>query len=121
MSLIAYCGLDCSRCPAHMATLSGYEYSKGKIAQEWSKIYEKDIDPENIKCMGCKLKEGIHFSHCYKCSIRLCAEERNIDTCADCEEFACVDLKDFFELVPDARQNLEKLEQQVPRQKTPSE
>jgi len=27
----------------------------------------------------------------------------------DCEEYVCVDLKDFFKLVPGAKQNLEKL------------
>jgi hypothetical protein len=113
-SQIAYCGLNCDECPAYMATLSGYKYSKEKIAQEWSKIYDADISPEDINCSGCNSKKGIHFSHCYECSIRLCAIERSIDTCADCEEFACVDLKDFFELVPEAKQNLEKLRNKGP-------
>lgn len=109
MSQIAYCGLDCSRCPAYMATLSGNTYSKEKIALEWSKIYNADISPEEINCSGCNSEKGIHFSHCYECSIRLCAAERSINTCAECEKYACVDLKDFFKLVPDARQNLERL------------
>lgn len=109
MSQIAFCGLNCAECPVHLATLSGYDYSKEKIAQEWSKIYNMDISSEDINCMGCKSREGIHFSHCYECSIRLCAVERSIDTCAECEEYSCVDLKELFELIPDAKQNLEKL------------
>ncbi len=109
MSEIAFCGLNCAECPAYLATLSGYEYSKKKIAQEWSKIYNVDISPEDINCMGCKSRENIHFSHCYECSIRVCALERNIESCAECPEFPCVDLKELFELLPDASLNLEKL------------
>ena len=107
ISKIAFCGLDCMKCPAYMATLSGYKYSKEKIAQEWSKVFDADIDPDDINCMGCKSKSGTCFSYCYECSIRLCALARNIDTCSDCSEYPCVDLKEFFELVYDAKQNLE--------------
>jgi hypothetical protein len=52
MSQIAYYGLDCSVCPAYMATLSGYKYSKEKIAQECSKIYNADISPERFLQTG---------------------------------------------------------------------
>ena len=109
MSQIAYCGLNCAECPVYLATLSGYEYSKEKIAREWSKIYNTDISPDDINCIGCKSREGIHFSHCYECSIRLCAEERSIATCADCAEFPCIDLKEMFDLIPVAKKNLENL------------
>ena len=109
MSQIAYFGLNCAECPAYLATLSGYEYYKGKIAQEWSKIYDADISPDDINCMGCKSRKGVHFSHCYECSIRLCAAERNINSCADCAEYVCVDLQELVGLIPYAKQNLEKL------------
>ena len=109
MSQIAYCGLNCAECPAYLATLSGYEYSREKIAKEWSEIYNTDISSDDINCMGCKSREGIYFSHCYECSIRLCAVERSIATCADCAEYPCIDLKELLELVPVAKQNLEKL------------
>ncbi len=109
MSKIAYCGLDCDECPAYLATLSRNEYSKEKIAQEWSKIYNAKISSDEIDCTGCKSKEAIHFSHCYEGSIRLCAVARSIDTCAGCAEFSCVDLKELFELIPGAKQNLEEI------------
>ena len=109
ISQIAYCGLNCAECPAFLATLSGYEYSKKKIAQEWSKIYNTDISPDDINCLGCKSREGVYFSYCYECSIRLCAEERSIDTCIDCAEFPCIDLKEMFDLIPVAKHNLENL------------
>ncbi|MEN8208680.1 MAG: DUF3795 domain-containing protein [Candidatus Fermentibacteria bacterium] len=106
---MAYCGLNCAECPAYLATLSGSEHSREKIAKEWSGIYNTEFSPDEISCMGCKSKEGIQFSHCFECSIRLCAVERSIATCADCVEFPCIDLKEMFELVPIAGQNLENL------------
>jgi len=104
ISKIAYCGIDCSGCPAYFATLSGNEYSKEKIAQEWSQIYNTEINPDDINCQGCSSRKGIHFSHCFNCSIRLCALEKEVVTCADCENYVCIDLQDFFALVPDAMQ-----------------
>ncbi len=108
MSMIAYCGLDCSECPVYMATLSGYKYSRKKIALEWSQIFNSKISADDINCRGCRSKTGIYFSHCYECSIRLCALNRSIETCADCSEYPCVDLKEFFELTPQSRRNLER-------------
>ncbi|OPL20035.1 MAG: hypothetical protein AVO35_00835 [Candidatus Aegiribacteria sp. MLS_C] len=105
----AYCGLECGSCPAYLATVSGYGHSRKRIAEEWSRIYGRKISPEEISCTGCRKKEGLHFSHCYECSIRLCAVSRGVETCASCGEYPCLDLEEFFELAPEARNNLEAL------------
>jgi hypothetical protein len=106
---IAFCGLNCSDCPVYRATLSGHEPSRNKIADEWSKVYNTVITPGEINCLGCRSKTGKHFSHCFECSIRLCALERRVQTCADCSEYACVDLVEFFKLVPVSERNLEDI------------
>ena len=33
---------------------------------------------------------------------------KEVDTCLECSEYPCVDLKEFFELVPEAEINLEE-------------
>lgn len=109
MSGPAFCGLECGSCPAYLATISGYSYSRERIADEWSAIYGRRISPGEISCTGCRNKAGVHFSHCYECSIRLCAVTRGADTCASCDEYPCMDLEEFFEMVPEARDNLESL------------
>ena len=109
MTLIAYCGLDCSECPALRATVSDNHETRRQIAAEWSRIYNAEIDPEDINCMGCSTKDGRKFSHCFQCSIRMCAMERSLSACHECPEYPCLDLQDFFELVPEARDNLDKL------------
>jgi len=109
MKGLAFCGLNCLECPAYLATLSGYSYSKEQIAREWSGIYGKDIRPEDINCCGCRAKTGVHFSHCYECSIRLCAMEKGVDNCALCSDYPCVDIQEFMELVPEAGENLRRL------------
>ena len=56
-----------------------------------------------------KVVTVIHYSYCYECTIRLCAVERNVGTCAECDEYKCVDLNEFLELVPDAKRDIEHI------------
>ena len=108
-SQLAFCGLKCCLCPIYRATVSGYEYSREVIAHGWSDIYSREVNPEEVKCRGCRSEEQEkNFSHCYHCSIRLCAMAKEVDTCLECSEYPCVDLKEFFELVPEAEINLEE-------------
>jgi len=109
LTLFAYCGLNCSECPALRATVSGNPETRKQIAEEWSEIYSADIDPEDINCMGCSTKDERKFSHCFNCSIRQCAMEKSLSSCHECSDYPCVDLQEFFELVPEAEINLERL------------
>lgn len=108
-SQLAFCGLKCYLCPIFRATVSGYDYSREVIADGWSDIYSRRVDPEEVKCHGCRADEqDKSFSHCYNCSIRLCAMAKGVETCLECREYPCVDLREFFELVPEAEKNLEE-------------
>ncbi|MBD3278263.1 MAG: DUF3795 domain-containing protein [Candidatus Aegiribacteria sp.] len=107
-SRLAFCGLKCHLCPIYRATISGYDYSREVIAHGWSDIYSRRVDPKEVDCRGCRSEEGEKsFSHCYHCSIRSCAMAKEVETCLECSEYPCVDLREFFELVPEAETNLE--------------
>ena len=52
---IAYCGLDCEACEAHMATVHNDDALRRKVAKEWSELNGVEITPEMINCSGCRI------------------------------------------------------------------
>jgi len=107
--MIAYCGLDCTGCPAHLATLDDDDDQRRKVAQEWSSAYDTDIKPEEINCEGCLPGGSVYFTHCNVCEIRACGVERAVQNCGYCDDFACEKLERFLESVPEARARLSEI------------
>lgn len=82
--LIAYCGLDCSKCEARKATINNDDNLRIKVAEEWSKLNQVTITKEMINCEGCRMN-GLKTPFCDKlCPIRMCASQKNVETCGDC-------------------------------------
>ena len=52
--MIAYCGLNCSKCEAYIATQENDDQKREETAQIWSKLYMVEINPDQINCDGCK-------------------------------------------------------------------
>jgi len=106
--MTGYCGLDCSECGAFKATAANDDAMRRDIAKEWSKTFGHDVTPESINCTGCA-SPGVRLNYCEICDIRKCAVGRQIDTCADCAEYACGKLQEFHKMAPAAKQNLDNL------------
>lgn len=106
--MIAYCGLDCSKCDAYLATKEDNELKRKETAKKWSQMYRHDIKPEQIKCDGCK-STGPKFFHCNNCDIRQCGTSKGVEHCAACENYICETLSGFIKLAPEAGIALEKL------------
>ena len=87
---IAYCGLDCESCEARLATISGDEAMRQRVAKEWSELNSAEITPEMINCTGCRIP-GAKTPYCDSlCPIRQCAMGRQLETCGSCPEMkAC--------------------------------
>lgn len=83
---IAYCGLDCQKCDAYIATVNDDLILKEKTAELWSKLNNANISSDMINCMGCK-SDGIKSMYCkYLCEIRKCAKVNDYETCAQCDK-----------------------------------
>lgn len=106
--IIAYCGINCSECPALLATKSGNEEELEKVAKEWS-FESMTFKSEDIKCEGCIQDKQI-FSWCKECPIRSCCREKGYDNCAFCEDFNCNKLKMTFDKTPSAKETLEEIQ-----------
>lgn len=65
--MIAYCGLDCEKCDAYIATINNDQELRVKTAKLWTELNNTSILPEHINCravvlMGLKLYTAIAFA-----------------------------------------------------------
>ena len=82
--LIAYCGLDCEKCDARIATLNNDNALREKVAKLWLELNGVEITSEMINCEGCR-SDGIKSPYCdVMCPIRQCALGKAIETCGKC-------------------------------------
>lgn len=106
-NMIAYCGLDCEKCDAYIATKNNDQALREKTAKLWAEYNHAPILPEHINCDGCRVN-GKKTVYCESlCEIRKCAKEKGFSTCGDCQETEkCKHLAMIIAHNPDAKKNL---------------
>ena len=112
--MIAYCGLNCFKCPIYLATREKNVDKKKKmridVIRECKKQYGIELKLEEITdCDGCLLEGGRLFSGSRKCKIRNCARIKRVENCAHCDEYACEKLEEFFITDPEAKKQLDQI------------
>lgn len=74
--MIGYCGLDCEKCDAYLATINNDQALREKTAKLWAELNNATIMPEHINCEGCRMN-GAKTVFCDSlCEIRKCALEK---------------------------------------------
>ena len=110
--MTAYCGIDCSKCKALKASQANDSEEKKRIAKYWSDQGETKFASVDVDCHGCK--SNLISGFCRKlCTIRPCAIERNVETCAHCDDYLCDKLKEYLSTDPDAAKNLENIRKTI--------
>ena len=106
-NMIAYCGLDCEKCDAYLATINDDQMLREKTAKLWAKLNNAPILPEHINCEGCRV-DGIKTVYCNSlCGIRQCALKKGVATCGDCPDMEiCQTVGMIISNNPDALKNL---------------
>lgn len=80
-NMIAYCGLDCEKCDAYLATIHDDQALREKTAKLWAELNDAPILPEHINCEGCRA-DGVKTVYCESfCGIRQCALKKGLATC----------------------------------------
>lgn len=105
--MIAYCGLDCEKCDAYLATINDDQALREKTAKLWSELNHAPILPEHINCQGCRVN-GAKTVYCESlCGIRQCALQKGVTTCGDCPELkSCQTVGAILSNNPAALENL---------------
>ena len=108
-NMIAYCGLDCTKCDAYLATVNDDNELREKTAKLWSELNHVEILPEHINCEGCRV-DGVKTVFCDSlCPIRQCGLGKAVETCGDCGELeTCEKVKMIIGNNPDALRNLKQ-------------
>ncbi len=110
---IAFCGINCGECKALTATQKDDDTMRREIAEEWTKAFGHEIQPEEINCDGCMIREGKHINYCNVCEIRKCGLEKAVENCAYCIDYKCDKLAKFHEQAPKAKDRLEEIKRQM--------
>lgn len=105
--LIGYCGLDCEKCDAYIATTNDNWQLREKTAKLWAEMNNAPILPEHINCQGCRVK-GVKTVFCDgMCAVRQCALKKGVATCGDCPELKnCPTVGEILKNDPTAAENL---------------
>ena len=107
--MIAYCGLNCEKCDAYIATINNDQTLPEKTAKLWAELNNAPILPEHINCQGCRV-EGSKTVFCDSlCGIRKCALKKGVATCGDCSDIEeCKTLGTIILNDPEALKNLKE-------------
>lgn len=107
--LVAFCGLDCKKCDARIATLNHDDALRKEVAELWSRLNGAEITPEMINCAGC-CADGVKTPYCSDiCQIRKCAVSRKLHSCGSCTEMdRCSALEAVISNNPQVLENLKK-------------
>lgn len=102
--MIGYCGLDCEKYDAYLATVHDDQALREKTAKLWAEQNNAPILPEHINCEGCHVN-GVKTVFCeHMCEIRKCARKKGVSTCGHCPEIeTCLNMKyvNVKQILPD--------------------
>jgi len=117
--LLAFCGLYCGACglrglkePAEEMKRILDAYNYGEIAkfipgmEEYPAFEKTLVEFTKQFCPGCREGGGNPG-----CVIRICAKEKGLETCADCNEMPCEKARFITEGYPDVVENLKRIQQ----------
>lgn len=89
----SYCGINCTKCPVYIATVTESLDLKQKVADDWGKLYNRSFTAEEMVCYGCK--KDVRLSLCSKCDIEVCNIAKGNDNCRICREYPCNRISEF--------------------------
>ena len=105
--IIAYCGLDCAKCEAFLATQKNDRAELERVAQKWSEGDTK-LTAEDVTCDGCFGKRISKYART-ACAIRTCGAESKVKNCAYCDEYKCEKIAKFQQNNPTAAEKLDAI------------
>ncbi|UCH11238.1 MAG: DUF3795 domain-containing protein [Fidelibacterota bacterium] len=86
---LGYCSYNCEqKCKVFAATMQNDMAAKVELAKRWSERNKREILPEQVFCYGCRDTTEVPGSFKEDCTVRQCAQDKRVTTCAHCSDFA---------------------------------
>ena len=117
--IIAHCGIVCSDCPTFKATRMNSDDERKRVAELWTKEYGHPFKPEDINCDGCTTRGTRVFNYTGICEIRKCAQGRNLNNCAYCDDYKCERISKLHEQAPKAKETLDQVRKSLGKNTKP--
>jgi hypothetical protein len=105
---ISFCGIECTVCPAYVATQADDREALAKVAVGWSSQFGIDVEVESLLCDGCRSGARL-CGYCGMCGVHKCASGRGVVTCAHCDDYGCEVLEACPAFQSNGREMLEKI------------
>lgn len=59
--MIGYCGINCEKCEARIATVRDDDNMREEVSRKWCELFHTDIiTPDKINCTGCR-GDGVKY------------------------------------------------------------
>ena len=114
--VIAVCGLDCSACPIHLASLGDVDAAQLLVGwwkdEGWLKEDEgvDEVLTRGPHCLGCKGDRSAHWDNdCW--ILNCCVDNKGLEYCFECEIFPCKRLGEWAEGNKQYTEALNRLQQ----------
>lgn len=107
--MIAFCGLECTKCPSYLATINDDDDARLKTSVMLKEKYGLEYTPAEINCNGCLSTDGLLLGFCNNCKIRQCGREKGLENCTLCQELPCEKLDKFHSFSKDAKVSFESV------------
>jgi hypothetical protein len=101
--MTAPCGLDCFNCPVYLANFN--EEIRKQLALE---IKKRGLDTDKVTCQGCRRENGICPLGGFMtepCEVFKCVSSKDIESCADCDDFPCDYLQPYADKASEVPHN----------------
>ena len=94
MTLIGFCGDNCSLCPRYIATKNGDIHNLEKVWDLWVRVgwRDKGTSPEEVACSGCTSMISCRYDN-----VRICAKNKGITNCGECIDYPCQEIIKVFQ------------------------
>ena len=89
--LAAVCGLFCPACSLFIATMEDPARLE-RIAAAFG------VSPEEAACRGCHSEK--RGPYCQTCKMVVCAAEKGLQFCGECDDYPCTELEAFKQAMP---------------------
>ena len=90
--ILSKCGYRCDLCLAYRPNIEKDPSNQQRLSDGWHKYFGFRIPPEQILCDGCLSENPKTIDQ--NCQVRPCAKAKGLDTCAECDQYACANLTD---------------------------